>query len=95
MREQVGPRWNALVMAVGTRLVIAPLVVAVLTALLGFSGVEQHALVVQLAMPTAVNAAVVAAEFGGDADFVGGAVVVSTLASVATMTVLLSVMGRG
>lgn len=95
MREQVGPRWKALLTAVGARLVIAPLVVAALTPLLGFSGLEQHALVVQLAMPTAVNAAVVAAEFGGDADFVGGAVVVSTLASLVTMTALLSVMRGG
>jgi predicted permease len=66
-----------------------------MTALLGFSGVERYALVVQLAMPTAVNAAVVAAEFGGDAEFVSSAVVLSTLASLVTMTILLSLVPLG
>jgi hypothetical protein len=95
LREQIGPRWRALLAVVSTRLIIAPLVVALMTALLGFSGVERYALVVQLAMPTAVNAAVVAAEFGGDAEFVSSAVVLSTLASLVTMTILLSLVPLG
>lgn len=95
LREQIGLRWRALATVVGARLVVAPVLVALLSVLLGYSSLERHALVVQLAMPTAVNAAVVAAEFGGDAEFVSGAVVVSTLASVITMTVLLALMPVG
>ncbi len=95
LREQIGQRWRALLTVVSTRLIVSPLVAVLLTALLGFSGLERFALVVQLAMPTAVNAAVVAAEFGGDATFVSSAVVVSTLASLVTMTLLLSLIPFG
>ena len=44
----------------------------------------------QSAMPTAVTTSVRATEFGADAEFVSATILVSTLASVITLSVLLS-----
>jgi len=42
-------------------------------------------------MPTAVVTGVLASEFGADAEFVTATILVSTITSVATLSVLLSV----
>ena len=46
--------------------------------LLGLSGLTRQVAIIQAAMPTAVISGVLASEFGGDVDFVTGAILVST-----------------
>ena len=67
------------------RLVAGPLVALPLTALLGVTGVAADATILQAAMPTAVMSIVVAAELESRADLVASTVVVSTIASGATL----------
>jgi hypothetical protein len=78
------------VAAVAIRLLIAPLFALVATTLLGVEGVAQRAMLVLSAMPTAVITIILATEFGAQPRFVTRVVVGSTLASVATLTLLIT-----
>jgi predicted permease len=89
-RTQVRGRLGPMVLAVFTRLIIGPLVAVALAALLGLGGLTRQVCVLQAAMPSAVSGAVLATLFGGDAEFVAATVLLSTLASMATLSVLLS-----
>jgi malate permease and related proteins len=62
--------------------------------LVGMSGLDLMVLTTLAAMPTAINAAMLALEFGGDADQVGRTVVTSTLAALLTLPLVLSVVMR-
>jgi len=73
------------------RLLLGPLIAVGLVALLGISGLTRQVAIVQSAMPTAVVTGVLASEFGADAEFVTATILVSTITSVATLSVLLSV----
>jgi predicted permease len=90
-RASVRGRLRPILMATGMRLVIAPLITLGLVLLLGMSGLTRQVAVMQSAMPTAVTTSVLATEFGADAEFVSATILVSTLASVITLSVLLSV----
>ncbi len=79
-----------ILVASGMRLLVSPLITAVLTALLGISGVLEQVSITQAAMPTAVIAGVLAAEFDGEDDFVIGTILVSTLLSFVTLAVVLA-----
>jgi len=72
------------------QLVIAPLVALGLAGLLGLTGVTRQAAVLEAAMPTAVITTILAVEYGLDAAFVTGVVVVSTLLSPLTLTPLIA-----
>lgn len=85
-RSQLRP----ILLASGLRLILAPLVTLGLVVLLGVGGLTRQVSLVQSAMPTAVIASVMAAEFGSDAEFVTAAILVSTLASMVTLSVLLT-----
>jgi hypothetical protein len=82
-------RWRPILLATAARLVVAPLIAFPLVALLGLSGVTRQVAIVQASMPTAVISSVLAAEFGADAEFTAAVVLVSTLASMVTLTILL------
>ncbi|MCK6625082.1 MAG: AEC family transporter [Anaerolineae bacterium] len=88
-RVSVRGRWRPIVLATAARLVIAPLIAFPLAAFLGMSGITQQVVIVQASLPTAVISSVLAAEFGADAEFTAAVVFVSTLTSIATVTVLL------
>jgi hypothetical protein len=88
-RVSVRGRWRPIFLATAARLVVAPLIAFPLAAFLGLSGVTGQVAIVQASMPTAVISSVLAAEFGADAEFTAAVVFVSTVASVATLTVLL------
>jgi predicted permease len=88
-RVSIRGRWKPIALATAARLVVAPLVAFPLAALLGLSGITGQVMIVQASLPTAVISSILAAEFGADAEFTAAVVFVSTLASIATLTVLL------
>jgi predicted permease len=78
--------------AVVTRLVIGTLVGWGLTIALGIDGVARDVMVVGAAMPTAVFTILTATQFDARPRFVGDVVVVSTLASIVTVTAVLALL---
>lgn len=68
----------------------APLVAWVLATPFGLSGLERAAGILQAGMPAAILVAIIATEYGIEPGFVTTAVLFSTLASLPTLTVLLS-----
>lgn len=72
------------------RLVASPLIAWVLCSLLGIGGLERQVLIVQAAMPTAVMTTVLATEFDAAPRLVAAAVLATTLLSMATVSVVLS-----
>ena len=86
-------RWRpnvAASIAVGLKLAVGPLLAAAAGVVVGLQGLDLAVLVVIGAMPTAVNAAMLAVEFGGDAALVGDAVVAGTALSLVTLPVVLT-----
>jgi malate permease and related proteins len=77
-----------------TRLVVAPALAWLLAALVGLSGLTRDVTVLESAMPTAVITTILAAEFDSDPPFAALCVLVTTLASVLTLTVLLNLLIR-
>jgi len=71
------------------RLVAAPLLAWLLTALLGIQGVARAVVILQTSTPSAVLPLLYAVRFGTRPDLVASAIFVSTLCSAATLTVLL------
>ncbi|MCX6023195.1 MAG: AEC family transporter [Chloroflexi bacterium] len=74
------------------RLLLSAVVAWVITLGLGIDGVTRNVLILQSSMPAAVITIILATEFGANAQFVTGVVLVSTLASMLTITGLLTVM---
>lgn len=88
---------RAILTAVGLRVFAMPALALGLGLLLGLRGLNLQGLVLASAMPTAVNAFLLAREYGADADTVAGAVALSTLASLLTAALVvaaLPVVGR-
>lgn len=78
--------------AIGIRLVLSPVLAALLAMAFGFSPQASAALILAAGAPTAVNTALLAHEFGGDVSFATSAVYYSTLFSLLTTTVNLAVL---
>lgn len=72
------------------RLLVAPLVAWFAATALGLEGVTRATLTVLAAMPTAVIATILATEFAAQPAFVTKVVVTSTVASMLTLTILIS-----
>ncbi len=72
------------------RLLLAPAIAVPLTLLFGLSGLSRDVALVQASMPTAVISGVLATEFGADAEHVTATILLSTLASIITLSILLS-----
>ena len=72
------------------RLGVAPAASWLVASAVGLEGVTRSTLVVLAAMPTAVIATILATEFGARPAFVTRVVVTSTLASMASLTVLIT-----
>ena len=83
---------GVIALATFVRLVIAPLLAFGLAAAMGLQGVARSVCIVEASTPTAVLAAIIASEFKAKSDFVTGAVLVSTLASVVTLTILIGIL---
>lgn len=71
------------------RLIVAPAIALAMGYLLKLEAIDLQVLVLQSAMPTAVNTVVLVSEFGGDIPWTARAIVVSTLASFFTLPVWL------
>ena len=80
---------RAVLVAAALRLGVAPAIALTVGAMLGLQGQDLQVLVLQAAMPTAVNTFIWVTEFGGDADLVARAIVLSTLLSFMTLPSLL------
>jgi predicted permease len=79
--------------AVAIKLLLGPLVAAAVGAAVGLGGLDLAVLIVLGAMPTAINAAMLAVEFGGEAEQVGEAVVTGTAMALLTLPVVLAFAG--
>lgn len=73
-----------------SRLLIAPTIAYFIGRLLQLEILDLQVLVLQSAMPTAVNSFVIVSEFGGDKDLVARAIVTSTVMSFITLPIVLS-----
>ena len=91
-RASLKGRGGPLVLAILLRLAIAPVVAFGLSGWLGLTGTTRLAAIVETSMPTAVVSTLLAQEFGSDAEFVGSVTLGSTLASLVSLSVLLSIL---
>ena len=71
------------------RLIVAPAIAYCVGRLLQLETLDLQVLVLQSAMPTAVNSFIIVTEFGGDKDLVARAIVTSTLMSFITLPIIL------
>ena len=85
-------RWRSLMSSVALRLIASALVAYLVTVVLGLDGVAQQTVIVVAAMPTAVLTTILATEFDAEPQFVSSAVVLSTVASMGTLTVLITLL---
>lgn len=88
LEGRVGP----IALASITRLVAAPLSGFALAALLGVEGLARQASIIEIATPTAMLSAVYATEYGSDSQFATAVVLVTSLASVFTLSLLVTVL---
>jgi predicted permease len=86
IRGQIRP----ILMASSIRLIAGPVFAFLLVVLLGVSGYARQVSIVQAGMPTAVATGVLATEFGSDAEFSTATILVSTVLSMATLSVILA-----
>ncbi len=75
---------------VGIKLGLGPIVAAAVGLAVGLRGLDLAVLTTLGAMPTAINAAMLAVEFGGEADLVSEAVVTGTALSLLTLPIVLA-----
>lgn len=83
------PKSQEVIVAIA-RLLIAPAIAYGFARLLQLETLDLQVLVLQSAMPTAVNSFVLVSEFGGDKDLVARAIVTSTLMSFVSLPIILS-----
>ena len=83
------PGIKEIVLAIA-RLGCAPIIAYTIGSLLNLETLNLQILVLESAMPTAVNSFVIVSEFGGDKDLVARAIVTSTILSFITLPILLS-----
>ena len=84
------PRFNrVLTVSLGLRLILAPILGFGIAWMLGIRGELAQALTLSTAFPTAVNAALLAAEFDNEPEFAAAAVFYSTLFSTVTVSVVI------
>lgn len=82
------PSIKEIILAIA-RLLIAPMIAYLIGRLLQLEILNLQILVLQSAMPTAVNSLILVSEFGGDKDLVAKAIVTSTLMSFITLPIVL------
>lgn len=92
-RVQMGEQLRLVALSGGLKLIATPLVGVVLARVMMLHGLTAQVSIIQTSMPTAVIAIVLAEEFGSDAQFVSGAVLFSTVASLVSLPVLMYIFG--
>jgi predicted permease len=92
-RTSLGEQVRLISVAVPVRLIGGAVVGLALAGLMGLTGVTRQACVVEHSTPTAVMTSILAMEFGTEPELVTGVIFASTLASMATMTLLVAWIG--
>ena len=77
------------IFTVTTRLLISPFIAYTVGNFLSLEELSLQVLVLQCAMPTAVNSLVLVTEFGGDTDLVARAILLSTISCFVTLPLIL------
>lgn len=83
---------GTIALATVVRLVASPIIAFGLAAIMGMEGIARSVCIVEASTPTAVLAAIIASEFKVKSEFVTSTVLVSTLASVVTLTILIGIL---
>lgn len=78
--------------AIGLRLILGPCVALFVAWVVAADGLERSALVLSSAMPTAINAFLVAQELKADSKLVGGIVMFTTLASLPVIALVVTLL---
>ncbi len=91
-RASLKGKRGPLVLAIFVRLAIAPLVALALSGWLGLTGLTRLVAIVETSMPAAVVSTLLAEEFGSDAEFVSSVTLGSTLASLVSLSILLTIL---
>lgn len=89
-RSSFGRQIPLICAATVIKLIGAAAIGIVLAAAMGLTGVTRQTCIVEHATPTGVMTSILAIEFGTEPELVTGVIFASTLASIATMTVLVS-----
>ena len=76
-------------MGAGLRLIVSPLLAMAVVHWVGLTGVDRQVVVVQAAMPVAVNSLIWVTELGGDTVRVARTIVLSTMLSLGTLPIVL------
>lgn len=84
--------WKAIGWASGLSLVAAPLLAALFAVPLAISGLARQVGILQAAVPTAVSASIVATRYDSEPALVSGAVLVTSVLSLITVTLVLYMM---
>lgn len=91
-RASIRGQIQLILLTSGVKLIVAPVVAIILAAVLGLTGLTRDVSIVQSSMPTAVIAGVFATQFRADSEFVTSVILVSTIASIISLSVLLTVL---
>lgn len=81
-------------MGAGLRLIVSPLLAFNIANVVGLTGIDRQVVVLQAAMPVAVNSLIWVTELGGDTVRVARTIVVSTLFSLGTLPIVLWLSSR-
>ncbi|NEZ56705.1 AEC family transporter [Adonisia turfae] len=81
-------------MGAGLRLIVSPLIAVNIANLVGLTGIDRQVVILQAAMPVAVNSLIWVIELGGDTVRVARTIVVSTLLSLGTLPIVLWLSNR-
>lgn len=92
LRDGLRSMFGPLLLASAGRLLLAPVIIVLLAALLGISGLTRSVLIVQLSGPTAVFATLLATEFGSDAPFVTATIFITTVFSLLSLSVIMALL---
>ncbi len=84
--------WKLIGLASAIRLIVAPVLAALLTIPIGLTGVARQVSILEAAVPAAVTANIIANRYETEPNLVAGAVLASSLLSLLTITLLLSLM---
>lgn len=76
-------------LAVGIKLAIAPFIAYLVGKLLNLQGLDLQVLILQTAMPTAINSLIMVKEFGGNDLIVGRAIILSTVMSFLSLPLII------
>jgi len=82
--------WRLAGLSSAIRLLFPIFLVAVISDVIGLGGIARNVALVQASTPTAVFAVILTVKFGGDSRFATSAIILSTVASILTLTILLS-----